>query len=52
MTAWTQEKTVVFTPMPMPNEPIMTAATTGMRRMVRQLWRRSVATRSLMALRE
>ena len=34
-TLWIQEKTAVFTPMPMPIDATTTAATTGMRRMAR-----------------
>src|SRR5260221_2905227 len=40
-TAWIQENTAVFTPIPTPRERITTAERPGIRKIIRQAWRRS-----------
>ena len=40
-TDWIHEKTIVLAPMPTPSETITTAASSGMRTIIRHAWRRS-----------
>jgi hypothetical protein len=40
-TAWIQEKTATLKPIPMASEPTITAATQGIRPIMRHAWRRS-----------
>ena len=41
-TAWIQENTAVLTPMPMPSDTTTTAASSGIREIVRRAWRASL----------